>query len=78
MSQNRITELAQEYIGEMFSNSELAYDEFLESQRNLYRKNASHLSDCFTDTASWVEGEGVIQVDLEAEIVRQIMEGHVW
>lgn len=87
MDENRIAELAKDYIDQKYSNSDYEdYEEFLEDQRAFFRKNASHLGDCFTDTADWVKGEceddeeaeEEAQDALEAEIVRQIMDGQAW
>lgn len=84
---DRIAELARDYISDMYTQSDLSdYDAFLEEQRDFFRKHSSHLSPCFTDTSVWVEGEcgddeeaeEEAQRALQAEIVRQIMEGQEW
>ena len=50
----------------------------IEELRNNFRANASHLSDCFSDTAEWAKGEAFTPSDLEAEIVRIVMDGQEW
>ena len=67
-----ITEIANDYINDMASNSELDRAEFLAEQCEFYSRNADHLSDCFTDTATWAEGEEFTKYELEAEIVRLV------
>jgi len=69
-----LTSLASDYISEMASSSDLEWDDFMERQRDFYRKHADHISDCFTDTRYWVEDEGFTQAEFEAEIVRLVMD----
>ena len=73
-----ITSLANDYIDDMANHYDGDRDSFFAVQRDFFRKNASHLGDCFTDTSSWAEGEAFTQQEFEAEIVRIIMDGQAW
>lgn len=67
---SNITDIANEWINEQGIE--------IEDLRESFRANASHLSDCFADTAEWAKGEAFTTADLEAEIVRIVMEGQEW
>ena len=67
---SNITDIANDWINEQ--------DVKIEDLRSGFRANASHLSDCFSDTAEWANGETFTPSDLEAEIVRIVMGGQEW
>ncbi|MDL2268033.1 hypothetical protein LJC46_08630 [Desulfovibrio sp. OttesenSCG-928-G15] len=78
MTNATLTTIANDYIDDTINQQALGRDAWLAAQRDLYRRNASHLSDCFADTAAYAEGESFTQAELEAEIVRIIMDGQAW
>lgn len=67
---HNITDVANGWMGEQNSS--------IEELREGFRANASHLSDCFTDTADWAKGETFTAAELETEIVRIAMDGQEW
>lgn len=66
---SNITDIANDWIREI---------EDIDALRDSFRKNASHLSDCFVDTTDWATGETFTASELEEEIVRIVMEGQEW
>lgn len=67
---SNITRIATDWINDQGAE--------LSDLRNNFRANASHLSDCFTDTADWAKGETFTAAELETEIVRIAMDGQEW
>lgn len=76
----KITEVAQIWID---GTMEEARDQFesenwpqdwYNNQAEFFRKNESHIGDCFTDTGYCADENGVDQYELQSEIVRLVNE----
>lgn len=67
---SNVTSIANDWINEQGVE--------IEELRGSFRANASHLSDCFSDTAEWAKSEAFSPSDFEAEIVRIVMDGQTW
>jgi hypothetical protein len=74
-----IDELAENYIDNMIAESDMDADVFYRVQAGFYRKNESHISDCFTDTSYAVKDipyaeKYELQSKLENRIVKLVKE----
>lgn len=69
-----VNEIAENWILENSNNSDFAsHEEFILALAADFEAAASHIGDCFADTAYWADENGVDQGELEAEIVYQVL-----
>ena len=65
-----VNEIAENWILENSNNSDFAsHEEFVLALAADFEAAASHIGDCFADTAWWADESGVDQGELEAAIV---------
>ena len=63
-------EVAKSWILEHSNNSDFAtHEEFILALAADFERAASHVGDCFSDTAWWADQDGVDQQELEDAIV---------
>lgn len=68
-----VNEVAQNWIEETSNKSDFAsHEEFILALAADFEAAASHIGDCFADTAWWAEEDGVDQNELEAAIIYQV------
>lgn len=75
MEKYTVEEVAENWIMESSNRSDYAtHEEFILALAADFEEAASHIGDCFCDTAWWASRDGVDQQELEDSIVEQVFE----
>ena len=70
-----VNEVAENWILETSNRSDYAtHEEFILALSADFERAASHICDCFCDTAWWANEDGVDQQELEDAIVEMVFE----
>ena len=72
---NNVYDVAEAWVMETSNRSDFAtHEEFILALAADFERAASHVGDCFCDTAWWANEDGVDQQELEDAIVEMVFE----